>query len=499
MNDTQKQQQPRSKRIELVIIPGRSLGPFRLGSSLWDTIHFLSDKPQFFPSVELKYSQENPLDFDFIIALPANGLNLRYDGSLQRLKSVECYDPSKVKLVYQNSDVSSSRTIPTFLLIYKSFGPTYPGEFDSHQSIYTLKYPGLAFTFPIPIKHQNLYKSSTDLPLEFPDGTTPIASKVILYSNSNTWQQAAVPPLAKFIAESNASNSTKYGKLGKREVETIIAKPTKGITLRFPTHGSTADTDISLDKSSTNMTNNSSSNNVGNTMTNNSNVNIVNQNVTIHLNTTTAQDILADLGKPSRTFYKEEDKMKIHSVTDATVLSKSSHPIESKSGDTSTTTAAGDDKDKDPSLVQPTDYFFNYFHLGIDILIDGGLHVCKKIVLHGNVPGHFDFQRYKRCPFQIIFPKNTNKKVDTASLLVDVDDGSENTVTADMKITDIQERIPWETSNAIKDNTPQQKPVILTRGSSEQNPFGSTYLTGYDEGVVMEVMKNGYVPTIVLF
>lgn len=63
----------------------------------------------------------------------------------------------------------------------------------------------------------------------------------------------------------------------------------------------------------------------------------------------------------------------------------------------------------------------------------------------------------------------------------------------------MQERIPWETSNAIKENTPQQKPVILTRGSSEQNPFGSTYLTGYDEGVVMEVMKNGYVPTIVLY
>ncbi|OAD08236.1 hypothetical protein MUCCIDRAFT_134472, partial [Mucor lusitanicus CBS 277.49] len=307
-----------------------------------------------------------PLDFDFIIALPANGLNLRYDGSLQRLKSVECYDPSKVKLVYQSSDVSSSRTIPTFLLIYKSFGPTYPGEFDSNQSIYTLKYPGLAFTFPIPVKHQNLYKSSTDLPLEFPDGTTPIASKVILYSNSNTWQQATVPPLAKFIAESNASNSAKYGKL--------------------------------------------------------------------------AQDILADLGKPSRTFYKEEDKMKIHSVTDTT----------------------------------PTDYFFNYFHLGIDILIDGGLHVCKKIVLHGNVPGHYDFQRYKMTRMDYIIAM-TQIYLDTSG------------------------RIPWETSNAIKDNTPQQKPVILTRGSSEQNPFGSTYLTGYDEGVVMEVMKNGYVPTIVLF
>lgn len=242
---------------------------------------------------------------------------------------------------------SSSRTIPTFLLIYKSFGPTYPGEFDSNQSIYTLKYPGLAFTFPIPIKHQSLYKSSTDLPLEFPDGTTPIASKVILYSNSNTWQQATVPPLAKFIAEANASNSAKYGKVGKREVETIIAKPTKGITLRFPTHGSTADTDISLDKSPTNMTNNNgSSSNAGNAMASNANVSIVHQNVTIHLNITTAQDILADLGKPSRTFYKEEDKMKIHSVTDTTLLSKSSHPIESKLGDTSTTAAGSDDKDK---------------------------------------------------------------------------------------------------------------------------------------------------------
>lgn len=36
----------------------------------------------------------------------------------------------------------------------------------------------------------------------------------------------------------------------------------------------------------------------------------------ILLHVTRPQDILADLGKPSRVFYKEEDKMKIHSVTD---------------------------------------------------------------------------------------------------------------------------------------------------------------------------------------
>lgn len=63
---------------------------------------------------------------------------------------------------------------------------------------------------------------------------------------------------------------------------------------------------------------------------------------------------------------------------------------------------------------------------------------------------------------------------------------------------------PWKTNNTIMissnpDPLDQPKPVILTRGSSEQNPFGSTHLTGYDEGIVMEVMKNGDVPTVVLY
>jgi hypothetical protein len=64
----------------------------------------------------------------------------------------------------------------------------------------------------------------------------------------------------------------------------------------------------------------------------------------------------------------------------------------------------------------------------------------------------------------------------------------------------IQSHIPWKLNRKIQPSPDEAlKPVILTRGSSEQNPFGSTYLTGYDQGVVMEVMKNGCVPTIVLY
>ncbi|RCH78809.1 hypothetical protein CU098_003389, partial [Rhizopus stolonifer] len=181
----------------------------------------------------------------------------------------------------------------------------------------------------------------------------------------------------------------------------------------------------------------------------------------------------------------------------STSQASSHHPFELSTSDA---VAAAANNVLDDKGVQPTDYFFNYFYLGIDVLMDGALHVCKKIILHGNIPGHYDFQKYKRCPFQIQFAKKKNKKnkQNDATLLVDVEDENEEIITANMKISTMQERIPWECSSTIKEDGPK-KPVILTRGSSEQNPFGSTYLTGYDEGIVMEVMKNGCVPTVVIF
>ncbi|KAI8582668.1 hypothetical protein K450DRAFT_226360 [Umbelopsis ramanniana AG] len=476
-----------AKRLELSISPASSLGPFRIGTSIWEIINFLRERSSFFPQVELKYSQEDPLGVDFIIDLPQNGLSLRCDGTSQRLRCIECYDISKVKLVYQNNDVSSNRTIPTFLLIYKSFGPTYPGEFDSAESVYTLSYPGLSFTFPIPSRHQELYSSSTELPLEFPDGTTPIASHVFVYNGSQNWRQATLPPLSKFIGETNAAAQGRYGKKGRREVDRVIAEPTVGVTLHFPMGGAaTATPDThSEDSSLSNSPSNSTS-------------------VRILLRSTTPQDLLSDLGKPSCIFYKEEDKMRIHSVlgdnpTDKSNRSGGEEEHEATS-DSENVVSDENAVDKGIAAAQPTDYFFNYFYLGIDILFDGGLHVCKKIVLHGNIPCHFDFQRYKRCPFALRFPQKPSDNSKDEEILVDVDSGpSSNDIPGTLKIQALKKRIPWSLSNGVNDESKKQKPVILTRGSSEQNPFGSSYLTGYDEGIVMEVMKNGCIPTLVLF
>ena len=47
-------------------------------------------------------------------------------------------------------------------------------------------------------------------------------------------------------------------------------------------------------------------------------------------------------------------------------------------------------------------YFYNYYHLGIDILFDGARHTVKKIICHSNFPGHADFGTYQRCHFRLL-------------------------------------------------------------------------------------------------
>jgi hypothetical protein len=84
------------------------------------------------------------------------------------------------------------------------------------------------------------------------------------------------------------------------------------------------------------------------------------------------EDIIRKLGAPSKVFYKDEDKMVIHNPSPQK-LHFSSH----------------------------SDFFFNYFTLGMDVLFDAVSHTAKKFVLHTNCPGHYDFEIYNRCNFLI--------------------------------------------------------------------------------------------------
>ncbi len=77
--------------------------------------------------------------------------------------------------------------------VYDICGPTYPGEFDAKTRTYTLHYPGLAFLFPIPAQHaEACSENHIGMPLEFPDGSTPLASRICIYAASEGAQRVAL-------------------------------------------------------------------------------------------------------------------------------------------------------------------------------------------------------------------------------------------------------------------------------------------------------------------
>ncbi|KAF0289509.1 UPF0183 protein [Amphibalanus amphitrite] len=146
------------------------------------------------------------------------------------------------------------------------------------------------------------------------------------------------------------------------------------------------------------------------------------------------QDVATLLGAPTKVFYKSEDKMKIHS------------PFAHKR-----------------AASRRSDFFFNYFTLGIDILFDARTHRAKKILLHTNFPGHYNFNMYHRCNFDL--------SVDPHSSII-------NTTTDGVHI---RADTKWESvCGTLK---PSSRPVVLNRASTTNtsNPFGSTLCYGVED------------------
>ncbi|CAB4406148.1 unnamed protein product [Rhizophagus irregularis] len=434
-HDAQSRREP--QRLDLSIVPGKSLGWFRLGTSIWDIINFLREQLRIIPSVDLKYDDEAPISTDVFLSLPANGIHMRFDGASQRLKSIQVSEFSKLRLTYQDSEVSSSKVAPTFLSIYKIFGPTYPGELDEEKKEYTLNYPGISFVFPIPEKHISSYVSSSDLPMELPDGTSPLLTRLYTFHGPN-FRNAVAPPLHKSInTEGIGADGGEFG-----EIESVVAELKRGIIVNFLPR-------------------------------NNSN----NVSTEIILNVTTPQDLLVDIGSPLRIFYKEEDKMRIHSED-----SNANEVIESDDGRDLNSSSIGVE---DPSRGDTVDYFIIIFILVL---------MCSLMVLHIDVK--------KLCCMGMYLVILTSKGISGTSneaarleVLGDDDDDNQSTsqaggdfITSEMKMDQIRELL----------GQPSGQPLIFNRGAGGQNPFGPTKLSGYD-GVVFEEMKNGYVATITLF
>eukprot|EP00698_Gefionella_okellyi_P008550 TRINITY_DN2123_c0_g1_i13.p1 TRINITY_DN2123_c0_g1~~TRINITY_DN2123_c0_g1_i13.p1 ORF type:complete len:441 (+),score=50.16 TRINITY_DN2123_c0_g1_i13:1467-2789(+) len=200
--------------LTLDVVPGRSAGAFFIGAPVNDMCEWLITNHSHVLAVDIRYDAKTPLTSDIDVNLVHDAVHLKFEPKSQRLRTIVFDDLTSVKLQCNHIDFSGPAVSPTFVLIYKLFGPAHPGEYDARNQRYVLRYPGMSIEFPIPSKFHSYCQSHVDIPpLEFPDGTTAVADRIELYgvherapnhiapAATNDWymQQVLVTPFSGIV------------------------------------------------------------------------------------------------------------------------------------------------------------------------------------------------------------------------------------------------------------------------------------------------------------
>ncbi|XP_050505912.1 PHAF1 protein CG7083 isoform X1 [Diabrotica virgifera virgifera] len=400
--------------LTLEVVPERSLGceqwEFILGMHFSQAVAIIQSQVGIIKGVQVLYSDVKPLEADLVINLPHDGIRLFFDPVSQRLKIIEIYSMKFVKLKYCGLEFNSPEILPSIEQIEHSFGATHPGVYDSEKQLFMLNFRGLSFYFPVESKFQ--CGSTHNLgSLQFPAGSSPLVSRLAIYSGAGV-EQAFAPelPLTCYYGQLYLKKASVLR--GESYTRGIKLQLLSGILTPWPITGSHNRLPDSIRQE-------------------------FEKEVLLGQS---AQEIATALGAPSKVFFKSEDKMRIHSPNAHRKIT-----------------------------AIRSDYFFNYFTLGLDILFDANTNTAKKIVLHTNYPGHYNFNMYMRCEFELT-----------------------------LKNVEISGYTHW--NDICTKLTPSERPVVLNRASSTNttNPFGSTLCYGYQD-IIFEVMPNHYIASLTLY
>ncbi|XP_068625025.1 PHAF1 protein CG7083 [Battus philenor] len=415
--------------LDLEIVPERSLGcdawEFVLGMHFSQSVAIIQSQVGTIRGVQVLYSDQNPLSVDLVINMPQDGIRLIFDPVAQRLKIIEIYNMKLVKLRYSGMCFNSPEITPSIEQVEHCFGATHPGLYDSQRHLFALNFRGLSFYFPVDSKFEPGYAHGLGS-LQFPNGGSPVVSRTTIYYGSQHQ-----------MSSSTTSNSGRCAvplpelplscyrqQLHLRRCDVLrTPSATLGLRLHMYTEGSSRNSDGSLSTRRVVRFGDS------------------------------CQAVARALAAPARLYYKADDKMRIHRPTA---------------------------RRRPPPA---SDYFFNYFTLGLDVLFDARTHQVKKFVLHTNYPGHYNFNMYHRCEFE---------------LTVQPDKCESNALVESRGAVSITAYSKWEmVSRALR---VCERPVVLNRASSTNttNPFGSTFCYGYQD-IIFEVMSNNYIASITLY
>ncbi|KAF8422490.1 hypothetical protein EV426DRAFT_605980 [Tirmania nivea] len=344
------------------ISPGRGLGQnFILGSSIYDVLGEIRANHTLYPSTSLIYDSTTPLSSNLILNLDMNGLRFRFDGAEQRLRLIEVTSFHKARLSYNGAELVRGGQSPAFRFIYnKLFGPTYPGEYLAEQGVYILSYPGISFSFPV---DKEQWKEDVDFVSLLSAANAQPAVAMAIFQGSS-WAEARSqlftrPPVNP--QNPNVTSVSAKQSPANDEVELVRVYHSTGTIELARRH---------------------------------------NPSFFITLQSTTPQDLVTGLGPPSTIYHKNDHRLSIHR-TQGSIPGADESEVES---DLLTQSDNYESEDDDGSDSGSTDYFYNYYGHGFDVYISTNAgHVASKVILHGNVPGSYEFNRWRRCRWEIVY------------------------------------------------------------------------------------------------
>lgn len=410
-----------------------------------------------------------------------------------------------------NPNEATSASGPTFRHIYnRLLGPTYAGEFippkaGQEVGIYVLSYPGVAFNFSLPA---SAYSPNKDVMTLLSTSSAQVATSMCIFSG-DSWA-AARPTIWTDILP-----SVKPTSILPRSKEVT---PDEVSLIRL--HGGGK---MELFRKWTNNA------------------------FLVQLGETTPQDLVRELGPPNAIYRKNDQKMVIHKMrTTSNAHSRPSagelsRPDDLTDTDHSSMNTGSDDSDDEAAIEESVsspagECFYNYFYLGFDVLLSTPVApskapqaakdefaaghkapaeikahtpdrlVATKLVLHGNIPGSYEFNRHRRCRWEIDYLQDT---------------GNGSPVTSESRFPDIEDRLSqkWGKLMHQQESLPRQRGMVLNRGWGDSPGSSCELLGGWEEsggkrveasgdstttlygfpGLVFEVLKNGFVNTVTVF
>eukprot|EP01155_Anaeramoeba_flamelloides_P052534 Anaeramoba_flamelloidesc42786_g2_i2.p1 GENE.c42786_g2_i2~~c42786_g2_i2.p1 ORF type:complete len:480 (-),score=84.33 c42786_g2_i2:25-1464(-) len=352
--------------MKFFINPGKSLGPFKLGRTLSTILSLAQKYYSIVGNCELIYDQQDPLLRPMVLWFRKLGVKLHFCSKFQRLIVIE-FNFDFVTYHFEKSILAKNGRSPRLDHILRIIGPSYPGNFNDQYKYYLHHYQGLTFSFPIAKHLRKKVDPKKDISDLFPDKAQLVAKCGFVYHGESFHQIDILP----FNFE------TYYG-------EEVFVVPQKGLFFQK------RDKYILFQHS--------------------------------------IQDILLVLGKPERVYLKTtngQKKMLNHNEIEKeakdtkikvtnnkndknkkkTLPTKTKTKTETGVGNTTTNEIEINFNDNSlrnlPKVGKFTDYIWNYFQYGLDIIINGKTHQIKKFVLHTNFPNSIDFNIYQRCNYRI--------------------------------------------------------------------------------------------------